>query len=99
MGQNRRGVILFLLLTSPALAQVADRENVPTAQSAETLVTFDWRQAELRRAETGWQLRAGNVLLKEFQHEPDGREALRIVQELRLTQRGAIGTPQPVLEY
>src|SRR5262249_2244356 len=29
----------------------------------------------------------------------DGREALHLIQELQLTQRGAIGTPQPVLEY
>jgi hypothetical protein len=40
------------------------------------------------------------VWLKDFgNREGEGREALRIIRELRLTQYGTVGTPQPVMEY
>src|SRR5262245_28573160 len=99
MGRNLRFSILFVLVTQPLLAQAPERAEGAVAQSAEALLTFDWRQIDLRPAETGWQLRAADVVLKEFQREADAREAVRLVMDLQLTQRGAIGTPQPVLEY
>ena len=99
MGRSLRFSICFVLVTQSLLAQAPDRAEGPVAQSGAALLTFDWRGIELLPAETGWQLRAADVVLKEFQREADAREALRLVKDLQLTQRGVIGTPQPVLEY
>src|SRR5262245_63118150 len=93
--QNTFFTFLVIVVIELAAAQAPQAALLPPEQ----LVTFDWRQAELRRAQTGWQIQAGGVVLKEFAHEADGLEALRLIQELRLTQHGVIGTPQPVLEY
>jgi hypothetical protein len=66
----------------------------------EHLVTFDYQQAELRWIDQRWQLVAGEVWLKDFgRREADARAALRTIQSLRLTQRGTIGMPMPVIEY
>jgi len=66
----------------------------------ENLVTFDYRQAELRWIDQRWQLVAGNVWLKDFgRREADARAALRTIQSLHLTQRGTVGSPLPVMEY
>ena len=32
-------------------------------------------------------------------HETEAREALRLLRELRLNQRGTVGSPRPVMEY
>lgn len=73
---------------------------LPIPPKPENLTTFDYRLAELRWAEDHWQLWAGAVWLKDFgRREHEAREALRLVRELRLTQHGVVGTPQPVMEY
>jgi hypothetical protein len=73
---------------------------VPSLPVQENLFSFDPRQVELRWEGNHWLLVAGGVLLKDFgQRQGDGRQALRLVRELGLTQLGTVGTPQPVMEY
>jgi hypothetical protein len=66
----------------------------------ESLRTFDYRHAAVEWADDRWQLKAAGVLLKDFgRHEAEARQALRVLQELHLTQMGAVGTPLPIMEY
>ncbi len=66
----------------------------------ENLVSFDYRNAQLEWADGRWQIRAGELWLKDFgKHEREAREAVRIIRDLRLTQHGTVGTPQAVMEY
>jgi hypothetical protein len=75
-------------------------DTVASAAFVENLVPFDHRRAEVRWADGRWQLLAGGVLLKDFgKREPEARQALRIIRDLRLTQHGTVGTPTPVMEY
>lgn len=74
----------------------------PAAHAAEptSLLTFDYRTVQLRQVDSHWQLWAGNALLKDLGASgPDAREALALIRTLKLSQRGAIGTRAPVLEY
>ncbi len=69
-------------------------------RAPENLITFDHRLAELQWVDNRWQLQVGGVHLTDFgRREAEAREALRLVRELRLTQRGTVGTPQPIMEY
>jgi hypothetical protein len=90
-------------LTLPGDRQPAAAPAVPARTDnvrPETLVTFDYRRAELRWINQRWQLVADGVWLKDFGYrQADAREALRVIQNLRLTQRGTVGTPVPVMEY
>ncbi len=66
----------------------------------ESAAAFDSDQAELQWRDNRWQLWAGNVFLKDFgRFETEGREALRLVRELRLNSQGTIGSPRPIMEY
>jgi hypothetical protein len=50
--------------------------------------------------EHSWQLIAGVHLLKDFgRREAEARQALRLIGQLGLNQRGTVGNPQPVMEY
>jgi hypothetical protein len=70
------------------------------AASAASLQQFDYRSAQVRWRDGRWELEAGGVWLKDFgQREHDAREALRVMQMLRLTQRGTVGAPAPIMEY
>jgi hypothetical protein len=70
------------------------------ASRAEHLVPFDYRTAEVRWIDNRWQLLSGGVWLKDFgKREADAREALRLIRDLRLSQRGTVGSPRPVMEY
>jgi len=87
-----------------AQAQPTGPQPAPTTPTTrlgpENLVTFDYRQAEVRWIDQRWQLIAGEVWLKDFgRRETDARTALRTIQNLRLTQRGTVGAPVPVMEY
>jgi hypothetical protein len=43
---------------------------------------------------------AGGMVLKDFgRRDAEARQALRLIQELGLTQRGTVGRPAPVMEY
>jgi hypothetical protein len=66
----------------------------------EKLVRFDPQRLDLAWTERGFQLTAGDVLLKDFgRRDVEAREVLRIVRDLGLNERGTIGSPSPVLEY
>ena len=79
---------------------VRPRTNGPAAPLREDLTTFDPRQVDLQWKDNRWQLLAGGVLIKDFgRRQADGRETLRLIRELNLTQRGTVGTPTPVMEY
>lgn len=105
----------FLLTGQGLLAQVAqpmpvvkmpaalERASVISPQPtelAEKLVTFDPNKVELAWLSQGWQLRVQDELLKDFgRREKDARDALRLIRELRLNQRGTVGYPNVVMEY
>jgi hypothetical protein len=79
-------LLVWLFCTSMALGQ--------------SVSTFDYRLAEVRWNDHRWELWAGEVFLKDFgRREADARQALRLIQNFRLTQHGTIGTPRPVMEY
>jgi len=88
-------------------ASVLPAQNTPAAQQPpsnadlkESLVSFDYRLAELEWRDGRWQLRAGGVWLKDFGgHERDARDALNLIRELHLNQHGTVGTLRPVIEY
>jgi hypothetical protein len=81
---------------------IAPLGTVPPLPSQEpaNLTTFDYHLLELRWVDNRWQLYAGGLLLKDFGiRQYEGREALRILRDLRVNQHGTIGSPKPVLEY
>jgi hypothetical protein len=79
---------------SPALAVA------PAAPLKEDLATFDSMGVLLTWSGRGWQLMANGTVLKDFgRRENEARQALRLIRELRLTQRGAVGGAQPAMEY
>jgi hypothetical protein len=66
----------------------------------ENLVTFDPSRLDLTWSNERWLLTAGPVVLKDFgRKESEGRQALRLVRNLRLNQYGTVGSPALVLEY
>jgi hypothetical protein len=73
----------------------------PAAPAVELKLTkFDPYAVEVRRDGRNWTLCAGKIRLKEFgENRNAAYEARQLVAELRLNQRGAIGTPQAVMEY
>jgi hypothetical protein len=71
-----------------------------TSGPRETLANFDPAQADIRWVNNRWQLLAGGAVVKELgASEADAREALRIIRDMHLSQRGTVGKPQPVMEY
>src|SRR5262245_6812006 len=79
----------------PALAGT----EVPLVRD-ENLATFDPALVELRWQDQCWLLVHDGSILKDFgRREEAAREAWRLIRDLRLSQRGTIGGPQPVLEY
>src|SRR5690348_12066124 len=86
--------------SSPILEFRTENPGENPGPSAEQLVTFDSLRADLKDVNGRWQLWADGVLLKDFgNHEVEGRQALRLIRELRLTHRGTLGKPRPVVEY
>ena len=66
----------------------------------EILTTFEYSRLQLRKVESHWYLMAGETLVKDLgTSDADAREALAVIHELKLSQRGVIGTRAPVLEY
>jgi hypothetical protein len=89
MSRSLLTFMLSLLLAGPVWAV----EN-------ETLTTFDYSRLQLHKVDSHWHLMAGEALVKDLgSSEADAREALAVIHELKLTQRGVIGTRAPVLEY
>jgi hypothetical protein len=70
------------------------------APPTEKLDVFDEHSLELRWGQGGWQLWAGQLLLKDFgRKEQDGRVVLDLIRELHLNARGRLGSPHAVAEY
>jgi hypothetical protein len=68
--------------------------------AGDPVTRFDNTQVELRRTDERWQLWAGAQLVKDLgASEAEAREVIAIIRQLRLTQRGAIGTRAPIMEY
>jgi hypothetical protein len=87
---------------SPALlAPGSVRNAAPLAPiQEERLLHFEPSSVELRRDGRHWKLVAGKLLLKDFgESHNDAFEARRLVSDLRFSEYGAIGTPEPVMEY
>jgi hypothetical protein len=67
---------------------------------AENLLSFDPREARVAWQQNRWQVVAGEHVLKDFgRREAEARQALRLIQDLGLTQRGTVGAPALVMEY
>jgi hypothetical protein len=68
--------------------------------AADSLVSFDYRRADLRWVKGRWQVTVGDALVKDFgAHQAEARDALQLIRGLRLTQHGTVGTPEPVIEF
>jgi hypothetical protein len=81
----------------PALAHVPPAEDAPLE---EQLTSFDYHLARLAWNDHRWQVMAGEQVIKDCgRREAEARQALRLIQDLGLTQRGAVGAPAPVMEY
>ncbi len=80
----------------PLIPLPAPAETPPV----ENLQSFDGRDARLVWNDRRWQIVVGERVLKDFgRRENDARGALRLIQDLELTQRGTVGAPAPVMEY
>jgi hypothetical protein len=77
----------------------------PVAAPAEppppgTRLAFDYRQVQVRKDAGHWLLAAGRTTLKDFgTNEQEAREALRLFQFYRFTERYQIGEGETVFEY
>jgi len=96
-----RGMVIIPFMFSNALAQgpnaVGNREN---GMLREDLVSFSNSMAEIRKVDSHWELWSGSVKIKDLgKREADAREVLRLLRTFNINQRGAIGQPQPVMEY
>jgi hypothetical protein len=83
-------------ITPPAKSNGAASEK----PLVETLHRFDPRELDLRWNNRHWQVLHQGTVLKDFGiREQDARQALKLIHDLKLTEYGTIGTPQPVMEY
>ncbi|HEV3146664.1 MAG TPA: hypothetical protein VGZ47_22450 [Gemmataceae bacterium] len=70
------------------------------AEITESLIRFEPSSVEVRQDRRRWQLWAGKNMLKDFGDRSDQAwEARKLIVNMNLTERGAIGTPEPVMEY
>jgi hypothetical protein len=79
------------LLPAPPTEEVNPRED---------LLTFDPRLVELVWRDHRWQVLCAGQVLKDFgRRESEARQALLLMQQLGLSQRGSVGNPRTVMEY
>jgi hypothetical protein len=70
------------------------------ANLPENLMCFDYRRVDLRWDRNCWRVCAGYQTIKDFaKRQNEARQALDLIRQLHLTERGVIGTPQPIMEY
>jgi hypothetical protein len=90
-------LLSVLILVCPDWGQEAPRQDTPRP---ERLQAFDAQRLEVGWTADGWTLRVGDQVLKDFgRRQVEAYEALRLIRDLNLTERGVLGTPTPVLEY
>jgi hypothetical protein len=95
-----RWIIPFLFLSCGLSRVVVAQTPSADIPQPENLKQFDPQEAMVTWSDRHWQVTAGTTVLKDFgPHEAEARQALRLIQELRLTHYGTIGRPQPVIEY
>lgn len=99
-------LLAFACFTGPLAAQQPAPAPLPAGLAepvdslVENLTTFDPATVRLAWTDHHWQLVTDERVLKVFgRREADARQALRLIQELGLSQRGIVGTPAPVMEY
>lgn len=92
-------VVTLLLLAGQARPLPADLASAPMPQPAPVVQTFRPAEVKLAWIDRRWMLTHDGQVLKDFgPREQDARHALRLIQELRLNQRGTVGAPA-VMEY
>jgi len=100
--------ITVLPANAPSTTQI--RPALPGSPSAvpatlppeitESLVHFEPTSVEVRQDRRHWQLWTGKSMLKDFGERGDQAwEARKLIVNMNLTEHGAIGTPEPVMEY
>ncbi len=90
----------------PGMPQPAIRAN-PAAipqeiklPQPENKIAINHTDITLKRVYGGWQLWAGQRMLRDFgDRETDARDALRVYKDLRPTEWVTIGSPKPIVEY
>lgn len=83
-----------------ALIQIKGTKDCEPADVVENLVSFAPESLRLAWVNQNWQLRDGDVVLKDFGHREElARHTLMLIRQLRLDQYGTVGQPKPVLEY
>lgn len=93
-------LLLPIAVLPPSLALAQSPPPAETPDLVENLVTFDAGAATLRWERQHWLLVSGDRVLKDFgPSQAEARQALLVVQELKLNQYATIGAPAPVAEY
>jgi hypothetical protein len=78
---------------------VAQPQEIPLPQP-ENKVAVRAADISLKRTYGGWQLWAGQKVLRDFgERETDARDVLQVYRDLRPTEWVTIGSPRPVVEY
>jgi hypothetical protein len=76
------------------------RPKMLDVEPLDPVTKFDPHAIEVRHVGQHWQLWSGKTMVKDFgQYRERAYDARRYIAELNLTERGAIGTPEPVMEY
>jgi hypothetical protein len=83
----------------PPANPIAQPQEVPLPQP-ENKVAISAPDVTLKRVQGGWQLWAGQKMLRDFgDREADARDTLSVYKDLRPTEWVTIGTGKPVVEY
>jgi hypothetical protein len=70
------------------------------AEVTESLVHFEPTSVEVRQDRQHWQLWTGRTMLKDFGDKREQAwQAKKLIVNMGLTERGSVGTPEPVMEY
>ena len=66
----------------------------------EQLTSFDPMTLQIERRGEQWVILAGQQLLKDCgRREQEAYQVFHLIQQLGLSQRGVVGSPQPIIEY
>jgi hypothetical protein len=83
----------------PSPTPIAQPQEIPLPQP-ENKVSLNAGDVSLKRTYTGWQLWAGQRVLRDFgDRETDARDTLQVYRDLRPTEWVTIGSAKPVVEY
>jgi hypothetical protein len=93
----KRVVIPFAVLLTCVASRLPAQQMKPDESA---LTSFDPDKVELQWSDNHWKLFADGSVLKDFgRRESDGRQAIRLIRELKLNQYRTLGSPQPIIEY